>query len=112
MARPIPQTDEEAVRRSFELRDQSVSRLAKRWFGGPWHVFWVHVIPIPYQGGRPYMVTVSGAQGEVREAVAVDGVDVRGDPEVFMHEGKAWSRISRLRPAHTPLILEEPDLAR
>lgn len=63
MTQPIPSDDRAAIDRVLQRRRQHLVSITKLWVGGPWHIDSIR-FPIPYQGGRPYRVEVTGGDAD------------------------------------------------
>ena len=89
MLAPIPRADVEAIEAYLADHGQTLLRVERRAFGGPWrHNFG----SLPYQGGRPYRAFAREPDGrEWVHVVAVDGRNRAGEPRVKERIGGGWT---------------------
>ena len=89
MFAPIPASDRAAIQDYLASHSQTLVKLERRAFGGPWHR---NFGSLPYQGGRPYRAFACEADGrEWLHEVAVDGRRRTGDPRVKERINGVWT---------------------
>jgi len=91
MATPIPPGDLAAIERFVANRDEKLNAVRKMWMGGParsgGRAAYIQV-------GRPYRVVAQSTDGLYwTHALAVDGVDVLGNPQLKQRLRGVWTPV-------------------
>lgn len=89
MASPIPPKDIAGIEAFLADRSQSLVRVQRKWFGGPWSTT---SRLLPNQTGRPYRIVGREADGSLWiHIVAFDGFDSVGAPSLKHWIGGGWN---------------------